>query len=78
MDHFDDTAPLHLETLALREGQLRTDEGAHGEPIFTTSSYVFDSAAQAAARFSGDEPGNIYSRFTNPTVRSFEQRLAAM
>ncbi|HAU15868.1 MAG TPA: O-succinylhomoserine sulfhydrylase, partial [Gammaproteobacteria bacterium] len=62
----------------LREGQLRTDEGAHGEPIFTTSSYVFDSAAQAAARFSGDEPGNIYSRFTNPTVRSFEQRLAAM
>lgn len=78
MDQFDDHSPLHLETLALRTGQLRTDEGAHGEPIFTTSSYVFESAAQAAARFSGKEPGNIYSRFTNPTVRSFEQRLAAM
>lgn len=78
MDFSDDTAPFHLETLALRTGQLRTDEGAHGEPIFTTSSYVFDSAAQAAARFSGEEPGNIYSRFTNPTVRAFEQRLAAL
>ena len=77
MDSFDDTA-LHLETLALRVGQLRTDEGSHGEPIFTTSSYVFESAAQAAARFSGEEPGNIYSRFTNPTVRAFEQRLAAL
>ena len=78
MDQFDDLSSLHLETLALRTGQLRTDEGAHGEPIFTTSSYVFDSAAHAAARFSGQEPGNIYSRFTNPTVRAFEQRLAAM
>ncbi|RLT98637.1 O-succinylhomoserine sulfhydrylase [Ketobacter sp.] len=78
MDQFDDNAPLHLETLALRTGQLHTDEGAHGEPIFTTSSYVFTSAAQAAARFSGEEPGNIYSRFTNPTVRAFEQRLAAL
>ncbi|MDH5358805.1 MAG: O-succinylhomoserine sulfhydrylase, partial [Gammaproteobacteria bacterium] len=48
------------------------------EPIFPTSSYVFDSAEQAAARFAGDEPGNIYSRFTNPTVRTFEQRLAAL
>lgn len=78
MEDFDDNLPLHLETLALRSGQLRTDEGSHGEPIFTTSSYVFESAAQAAARFSGSEPGNIYSRFTNPTVRAFEQRLAAM
>ena len=55
MDSFDDTAPLHLETLALRAGQLPTDEGSHGEPIFTTSSYVFESAAQAAARFSGED-----------------------
>jgi len=78
MAHFDDDTSLHLETLALRTGQLMTDEGAHGEPIFTTSSYVFKSAAQAAARFSGEEPGNIYSRFTNPTVRAFEQRLAAL
>jgi O-succinylhomoserine sulfhydrylase len=67
-----------FDTLAVRAGQHRTNEGEHGEPIFTTSSYVFDSAAHAAARFSGEEPGNIYSRFTNPTVRTFEQRLAAL
>ncbi len=73
-----DDLDLHIETLALRIGQLPTEEGAHGEPIFTTSSYVFDSAAQAAARFAGEEPGNIYSRFTNPTVNAFEKRLAAL
>ncbi len=67
-----------FETLAIRAGQSRTGEGEHAEPIFPTSSYVFESAAAAAARFSGDEPGNIYSRFTNPTVRTFEQRLAAL
>jgi len=67
-----------LDTLAVRGGQIRTHEGEHSEPIFATSSYVYNSAAQAAARFSGDEPGNIYSRFTNPTVRTFEERLAAM
>ena len=67
-----------LETLAVRAGQVRTPEGEHAEPIFTTSSYVFDSAAEAAARFKGESPGNIYSRFTNPTVRTFEERLAAM
>jgi len=65
-------------TRAVRAGQTRTAEAEHAEPIFTTSSFVFDSAAQAAARFSGDEPGNVYSRFTNPTVRMFEQRLAAL
>ena len=68
----------HLDTLAVRAGQQRTHEGEHAEPIFLTSSYVFESAAAAAARFSGDSPGNIYSRFTNPTVRTFEERLAAM
>ena len=67
-----------LATLAVRAGQQRTNEMEQGEPIFTTSSYCFESAAQAAARFGGEEPGNIYSRFTNPTVRTFEQRLAAM
>ena len=67
-----------LDTLAVRAGQVRTAEGEHAEPIFLTSSYVFENAAAAAARFSGDEPGNIYSRFTNPTVRTFEQRLAAL
>ncbi len=67
-----------VETLAVRAGQVRTAEGEHAEPIFTTSSYVFNSAAEAAARFKGESPGNIYSRFTNPTVRTFEQRLAAL
>lgn len=67
-----------FDTLAIRAGQRRTAEGEHAEPIFPTSSYVFASAAEAAARFSGTQPGNIYSRFTNPTVRNFEQRLAAL
>ncbi|MDY0007695.1 MAG: O-succinylhomoserine sulfhydrylase [Spongiibacteraceae bacterium] len=67
-----------LDTLAIRAGHVRTAEGEHGEPIFTTSSYVFDSAAQAAARFAGTEPGNVYSRYTNPTTRIFEERIAAM
>lgn len=67
-----------FETLAVRAGQIRTTEGEHSEVIFPTSSYVFASAAEAAARFSGEQPGNIYSRFTNPTVRMFEQRLAAL
>lgn len=66
------------QTNAVRAGQLRGPEGEHSEPIFATSSYVFENAAEAAARFSGDTPGNIYSRFTNPTVRTFEERLAAM
>lgn len=65
-------------TTAIRTGHSPSPEGEHSEPIFPTSSFVFGSAAEAAARFSGDEPGNIYSRFTNPTVRAFEERLAAM
>jgi O-succinylhomoserine sulfhydrylase len=68
----------HFDTLAVRSGHRRTVENEHSEPIFATSSFVFDSAAQAAARFSGDEPGNIYARFTNPTVQIFERRLAAL
>lgn len=67
-----------FDTQAIRAGHRRTAENEHGEPIFTTSSFVFDNAAQAAARFAGDEPGNIYARFTNPTVQNFEQRLAAL
>ncbi len=65
-------------TRAVRTGHHRTFEGEHGEPIFTTSSFVFGSAAEAAARFAGEAPGNIYSRFTNPTVRAFEERLASL
>ena len=67
-----------LDTVAIRSGHRRTNEFEHSEPIFATSSFVFENAAQAAARFSGDAPGNIYSRFTNPTTRAFEERLAAM
>ena len=69
---------LEWQSLAIRSGIHRTAEGEHSEPIFTTSSYVFDSAAHAAERFSGEEPGNVYSRYTNPTVRGFEERLAAL
>jgi O-succinylhomoserine sulfhydrylase len=69
---------FRFETLAVRAGQHRTAESEHAEAIFPTSSYVFESAAAAAARFSGEQPGNIYSRFTNPTVRCFEERLAAL
>ncbi len=65
-------------TRAVRAGQVRTHEDEHSEAIFPTSSYVFSSAAEAAARFSGEQPGNIYSRFTNPTVRTFEERLASL
>ncbi len=68
----------NFATQAIRTGHRRTSEQEHGEPIFTTSSFVFDNAAQAAARFANDEPGNIYSRFTNPTTKVFEQRLATL
>lgn len=66
------------DTLAIRSGFERSQYGEHSEPIMTTSSYVFGSAAEAAARFSGESPGPIYSRFTNPTVQIFEKRLAAL
>lgn len=67
-----------FQTRAVRGGQRRSPEGEQAEPIFTTSSFVFDSAEQAAARFAETEPGNIYSRFTNPTVRTFQERLALL
>lgn len=74
-DPLDDAG---INTLAIRSGIHRTQEGEHAEPIFATSSYVFTSAEEAAARFSGDEPGNVYSRYTNPTVNTFQERIAAM
>ncbi|MDO3722323.1 O-succinylhomoserine sulfhydrylase [Marinobacter sp. chi1] len=73
-----DLEGMSVDTLAVRAGQMRTGELEHSDPIYPTSSFVYGSAAQAAARFGGDEPGNIYSRFTNPTVQSFERRMAAM
>ena len=72
------TDHLQPETLALHTGVHRSQFNEHSEAMYLTSSFVFESAAQAAARFSGNEPGNIYSRFTNPTVTAFEERLAAL
>jgi O-succinylhomoserine sulfhydrylase len=67
-----------IETQAIRAGHKRTEEGEHSMPIFMTSSYVFDSAEDAALRFTGKREGHIYSRFTNPTVNAFQDRLALM
>ena len=72
------SAAAGFDSLAVRSGQTRGIEGEHNDPIYATSSFVFASAAEAAARFAETESGNIYSRFTNPTVRCFEQRLAAL
>jgi len=69
---------LELATLGVRAGQVRSQFNEHSEALFLTSSFVFDSAAQAAARFSGGEEGMVYSRFTNPTVQMFQDRLAAL
>jgi O-succinylhomoserine sulfhydrylase len=68
----------HLETLAVRAGTLTTEFGENSEALFLNSSFRFKNAAQAAARFGGTEPGNIYSRFTNPTVTMFQDKLAAL
>lgn len=73
-----DLEGVSVDTLAVRAGQHRTSQLEHSDAIFPTSSFVYGSAAQAAARFGGDEEGNIYSRFTNPTVQAFEERIAAM
>ena len=73
-----DAGGFGFDTLAVRAGQSRTGEQEHNDPIFLTSSFVFASAREAAARFAHEEPGNVYSRFTNPTVRAFERRLAAL
>ena len=77
-DSYDPLAGAGLDTLAIRTGHVRTAEGEHCEPLFLTSSYVFADSAEAAARISGEQPGNVYSRYTNPTVRIFEERIAAL
>lgn len=69
---------LALETLAVRAGIERSQFNEHSEALYLTSSFVFESAAQAAARFSGEEEGNVYARFTNPTVTAMQTRLAAL
>ncbi|MBR9828249.1 MAG: O-succinylhomoserine sulfhydrylase [Oceanospirillales bacterium] len=75
---FETSDAYDIDTLSVRAGQSRTAEGEHSDAIFATSSFVFSSAREAAARFGGDEEGNIYSRFTNPTVQAFEERIAAL
>ena len=68
----------NFETDAVRAGIERSQFGEHSEGLFLTSSFVFKNAQEAAKRFSGEEPGNVYSRFTNPTVKTFEKRLASL
>jgi len=73
-----DNQQLHPKTLAVRAGRHVTPFREHSEALFLTSSFTFESAAQGAAIFAGEEAGNIYSRFTNPTVTCFEERYAAL
>ncbi len=74
----DGTAPYGFDTLAVRAGGLRSEFGEHSEGLFLTSSFVFDNAAQAAHRFAASGAGYVYSRFSNPTVAMFQNRLAAL
>jgi O-succinylhomoserine sulfhydrylase len=78
VDPLDLEAPARFETLAVRAGIHRSHFQEHSEALYLTSSFVFDSAAQAAARFAGDEAGMVYSRYTNPTVDALQERLAAL
>ena len=78
MDNTPDRKAADIATLGVRAGQVRTGFQEHGEALFLTSSFVFESAAQAQARFSGEDPGFVYSRFTNPTVSMLQDRLAAL
>jgi O-succinylhomoserine sulfhydrylase len=72
------TDKYRLDTLAVRAGQQRSQFGEHAEALYLTSSFVFDNAAQAAARFAGTEEGMVYARFSNPTVATMQDRLAAL
>ena len=74
----DASLPAGFDTLAVRGGIERSHFGEHSEALYLTSSFVFESAAQAAARFSGEIDGNVYARFSNPTVTAMQQRLAAL
>ena len=69
---------LELETLAVRAGIHRSQFNEHSEALYLTSSFVFKNAAEAAARFSGEDPGMVYSRYTNPTVAALQERLCAL
>jgi O-succinylhomoserine sulfhydrylase len=77
-DFSDSFVDLKFDTLSVRAGHNRTQEGEHSEPLFLTSSFVFENAAEAASKFSGEQDGNVYSRYTNPTVNILEKRIAAL
>jgi O-succinylhomoserine sulfhydrylase len=70
--------PFEPSTLGVRAGQVRSQFNEHAEALFLTSSFVFENAQQAAGRFTGGDEGYVYSRFTNPTVTMFQDRLAAL
>lgn len=74
----DEKENYQVDTQAIRVGQQRSQFGEHAEALYLTSSYIFPSCEEAAARFKGESDGNVYSRYTNPTTNMFEQRLAAM
>ena len=78
MNNSSDKPQYDLETIAIRAGFERSQFGEHSEPMYLTSSYLFDSAEDAAARFRGDVEGPVYARYTNPTVDLFESRIAAL
>jgi O-succinylhomoserine sulfhydrylase len=78
MSNDPDDHPFDFDTLAVRSGFERSNFGEHSEPVFLTSSFVHDSAEHAAAKFANQAPGFIYSRFGNPTVKVFQDRLAAL
>ena len=72
------TQDYDLDTLAIRAGTARSQFGEHSEALYLTSSFVFENAAHAARRFSGEEEGMVYARFSNPTVSAMQTRLAAL
>ncbi|WP_066017433.1 O-succinylhomoserine sulfhydrylase [Endozoicomonas atrinae] len=78
MNDHDLTEALAFETQSIRAGSFRSDQREHSEAIYLSSSFVYDSAAQAQAVFAGDEPGNVYSRYTNPSVQMLEERMAVL
>ncbi|MBO9483694.1 O-succinylhomoserine sulfhydrylase [Salinisphaera sp. G21_0] len=78
MNDHDLTEALAFATQSIRAGSFRSDQREHSEAIYLSSSFVYDSAAHAQAVFAGDEPGNVYSRYTNPSVQMLEERMAVL
>ncbi|WBA79625.1 O-succinylhomoserine sulfhydrylase [Endozoicomonas sp. GU-1] len=78
MNDHDLTETLAFATQSIRAGSFRSDQREHSEAIYLSSSFVYDSAAHAQAVFAGDEPGNVYSRYTNPSVQMLEARMAVL